>query len=188
MTPTSRMKLAVSAVEPASVTATDMFREHGRYAFRLLRRLGVHEADVDDVLQEVFVVVHRKLSDFDPSRSRRAWLYGICIRLAASHRRTHRNRRELTVDQESEPIDHHAATPLEIVEARKSLAVLDGILSELPDPKREVFVLHVVEDLPMHEVAEALGCPLHTAYTRFYAAKKTFEAAARRARARMSLP
>jgi RNA polymerase sigma-70 factor, ECF subfamily len=188
VTPTSRMKLAVPAAAPASVTATDLFREHGRYAFRLLRRLGVHEADVDDVLQEVFVVVHRKLPDFDPSRSGRAWLYGICIRLAASYRRTRRNRRELTVDQESEPIDLHAATPLEIVEARKARAVLDSMLAELPDPKREVFVLHVIEDLPMHEVAEALGCPLHTAYTRFYAAKKLFEAAVRRARAQTGLP
>ncbi|MBN9165305.1 MAG: hypothetical protein BGO98_49575 [Myxococcales bacterium 68-20] len=169
------------------MTATEMFREHGRYAFRLLRRLGVHEADVDDVLQEVFVVVHRKLSEFDPSRSRRAWVYGICVRLAASHHRTRRNRRELPVEQESEPIDD-AATPLELVEARKKLAFLDRMLAELPEPKREVFVLHMIEDLPMHEVAEALGCPLHTAYTRFYAAKKMFEAAVRRARAQKSLP
>lgn len=182
------MKLAVSTVAPASVTATDMFREHGRYAFRLLRRLGVHEADVDDVLQEVFVVVHRKLPDFDASRSRRAWLYGICINLAASYRRTRRNRRELAVEQEVEPVDRQAATPLEIVEARDARAFLDAMLSELPDPKREVFVLHVIEDLPMQEVAEALGCPLHTAYTRFYAAKKLFEAAVRRARAQKSLP
>ena len=181
------MKLAISTAAPASVTATEMFREHGRYAFRLLRRLGVHEADVDDVLQEVFVVVHRKLSEFNPSRSRRAWVYGICVRLAASHRRTRRNRRELPVEQESEPIDD-AATPLELVEARKKLAFLDRMLAELPDPKREVFVLHMIEDLPMHEVAEALGCPLHTAYTRFYAAKKMFEAAVRRARAQKSLP
>ena len=184
------MKLAVSAVEPVSVTATDMFREHGRYAFRLLRRLGVREADVDDVLQEVFVVVHRKLPEFDPTRSGRAWLYGICVRFAASYRRSHRNRRELPVEDEMEPVDRDAATPLEILETRKSLAALDTMLAELPDPKREVFVLHVIEDLPMQEVAEALGCPLHTAYTRFYAAKKLFEAAARRARARaqMDLP
>jgi len=182
------MKLAVSTVAPAPVTATDMFREHGRYAFRLLRRLGVHEADVDDVLQEVFVVVHRKLAEFDANRSRRAWLYGICINLAASYRRTRRNRRELAVEQETEPVDHQAATPLEIVEARDARAFLDVMLAELPDPKREVFVLHIIEDLPMHEVAEALGCPLHTAYTRFYAAKKLFEASVRRARAQKSLP
>ncbi len=72
VTPTSRINLAVPAASvsvraesgsegaPETLTATDMFREHGRYAFRLLRRLGVHEADVDDVLQEVFVAVHRK--------------------------------------------------------------------------------------------------------------------------------
>jgi RNA polymerase sigma-70 factor (ECF subfamily) len=181
------MKLAVSAAEPASLTATDMFREHGRYAFRLQRRLGVQEADIDDVLQEVFVVVHRKLPEFDATRSGRAWLYGICVRLAASYRRTRRTRRELAVEQQSEPIDD-AATPLEIVEERKKRELLDNMLAELPDPKREVFVLHVIEDLPMHEVAEALGCPLHTAYTRFYAAKKLFEAAVRRARAQKSLP
>jgi RNA polymerase sigma-70 factor (ECF subfamily) len=198
VTPTSRIDLAVPAVTtvsavaiaPARVTATDMFREHGRYAFRLLRRLGVHEADVDDVLQEVFVAVHRKLPEFDPSRSGRGWLYGICLRLAANYRRTRRKRREMHVAQghESEPVDIDAATPLEVVEARKARAVLDSILAELPDPKRDVFVLHVIEDLPMHEVAEAIGCPLHTAYTRFYAAKKLFEAAARRVRAQMSLP
>ncbi len=170
------------------MTATEMFREHGRYAFRLLRRLGVREDDVDDVLQEVFVVVHRKLPEFDASRSGRAWLYGICIRLAANHRRSRRNRRELAVEQKTEPVDLDAATPLEIVEARKARALLDNMLAELPDQKREVFVLHVIEDLPMHEVAEALGCPLHTAYTRFYAAKKMFEAAVRRARAQKSLP
>ncbi|AKV00251.1 RNA polymerase sigma factor RpoE [Labilithrix luteola] len=181
---------SASASAPASHTglATDMFREHGRYAFRLLRRLGVEEADVDDVLQEVFVVVHRKLPDFDPRGSRRAWLYGICIRLAADYRRRQRKRRELRVDQVDEPIDPSAATPLELLEARKTCAVLDGMLSELPDQKREVFVLHVIEDLPMAEVAEVLGCPLHTAYTRYYAARKLFEAAARRARAQMSLP
>lgn len=199
MTPTSRINLAVPAASlseraesgsegvPDTLTATDMFREHGRYAFRLLRRLGVHEADVDDVLQEVFVAVHRKLPEFDPSRSRRGWLYGICLRLAANYRRTRAKRREQPAP-ESEPIDVDAATPLEVLEARKARAVLDTILAELPDPKRDVFVLHVIEDLPMHEVAEAIGCPLHTAYTRFYAAKKLFEAAARRARAQMSLP
>ena len=91
------------------------------------------------------------------------------------------------MEQEREPVDD-AATPLEIVEERKRRALLDGLLAELPDAKREVFVLHVIEELPMHEVAEALGCPLQTAYTRFYAAKKLFEAAVRRARAQKSLP
>ena len=135
----SRIKLAVPAAvttTQAQASATDMFREHGRYAFRLLRRLGVHEADVDDVLQEVFVVVHRKLPDFDPARSGRAWLYGICVRVAANYRRSQRKRRELPVEQESEPVNLHAATPVEILEERKMRAALDRILSELPNPKR----------------------------------------------------
>lgn len=153
-----------------------------------MRRLGVHDADVDDVLQEVFVAVHRKMHEFDPSRSRRSWLYGICLRFAANYRRTRRRQRELSAAHEGEPIDRDTTTPLDVLEARKARALLDVILSELPDPKRDVFVLHVIEDLPMHEVAEAIGCPLHTAYTRFYAAKKLFEAATRRARAQMSFP
>ncbi|MDF2694417.1 MAG: polymerase sigma factor RpoE [Labilithrix sp.] len=169
-------------------TASDIFREHGRYVFRLLRRLGVPDADADDVLQEVFVVVHRKLSDFDPHGSLRAWVYGICVRRAANYRKRQRGRSALPPE---DAIDRAAAdqtAPPEALDARKARAVLETILRGLPDQKREVFVLHVIEELSMHEVAVALECPLHTAYSRFYSARKLVDDGIRRARAQMERP
>ena len=66
--------------------------------------------------------------------------------------------------------------------------ILNAILRGVPDDKRDVFVLHVIEELPMREVADAVGCPLHTAYSRLYAARKLVEDGIRRVRAQMSRP
>jgi RNA polymerase sigma-70 factor, ECF subfamily len=165
-----------------------LFREHGRYVFRLLRRLGVPDADVDDVFQEVFVIVHRKLPELDPRTPLRAWVYGICVRRAANYRKRNRTRREVPTEETIERADTEQTTPSEAVDARKARQILDAILRGLPDQKREVFVLYVIEELPMQEVADALGCPLHTAYSRLYAARKLVEDGIRRARAQMGQP
>ncbi|MDF2696117.1 MAG: polymerase sigma factor RpoE [Labilithrix sp.] len=193
MTPTAHQSSEMAALAAAAPshplvqsTATEVFREYGRFVFRVLRRLGVHDADVDDVFQEVFVVVHRKLPELAPSGSLRAWVYGICVRRAANYRKRRWARREHTTEEEVEHPDVEQFTPVEAIDAGKAREVLENILRSLPDQKREVFVLHVIEELPMQEVADALGCPLHTAYSRFYAARKLVEDGIRRARAQMS--
>lgn len=162
-----------------------IFREYGRYVFRLLRRLGVPDADVDDVFQEVFVIVHRKLPDLDPKAIVRAWVYGICIRRAANYRKRNRARREIPTEHTVEQADVDQATPGEAIDAKKARDILERILRSLPDEKREVFVLYAIEELPMQEIADALGCPVNTAYSRLYAARKLVEEGIRRARAQM---
>ncbi len=174
------------AVVDSKVAA--IFREQGRYVVRLLRRLGVADADVDDVFQEVFMIVHRKLPALDPAASVRAWVYGICVRRAANHRKRKRARREFPTDESADTVDLEQAAPGEALDATKARAMLDAILRELSDEKRDVFVLYVIEELPMREVADALGCPLHTAYSRLYAARKHVEDSIRRLRAQMGRP
>src|SRR5690606_13923988 len=71
----------------------EIFRAHAPFAWRALRRLGVAEADVDDVCQDVFMVVHRKLDAFEGRSSMRTWIYGICARTASDYRRSGRVRR-----------------------------------------------------------------------------------------------
>ena len=168
-------------------TVAALFHEHGRFVFRLLRRLGVADADADDVFQEVFVIVHRKLPELDPAGSLRAWLYGVSVRCAANYRKRQRARREVPTESFTEPSDDEQTTPAEAIDARKARDILEGILARLDDDKREVFVLHVIEELPMQEAADALGCPVHTAYSRFYAARKLVEDGIRRARAQMQM-
>src|SRR4051794_24550066 len=75
-----------------------VFEEHARFVWRTLRRLGVSAADADDICQEVFLVVHRRLAGFDNRSGMRAWLYGICARRASEYRRSAYVRRERVVE------------------------------------------------------------------------------------------
>ncbi len=151
-----------------------VFQQHAPYVWRALRRLGVAESDADDVCQDVFIVVHRKLGTFGGS-SLQTWLYGICLRVASEHRRRPHRRREQVV--EAVPDESVDAPQEDEVERRRALALLDEALDLLDDDKRAVFVLFELEQMPMTEVAEAAGCPLQTAYSRLYAARKIVEGA-----------
>lgn len=165
---------------PAAVPSlAEIFREHAPFVWRGLRRLGVPESDVEDVCQEVFVVVHRKLGDFEGRSSLRTWIYGICVRTASDYRRSGRVRREVVTD--TPPDAPHEGAQHDTVALRQARATLDRILDELDDDKRSVFVLYEIEELTMAEVAEAIGCPLQTAYSRLHAARKVVEAGVARA-------
>jgi RNA polymerase sigma-70 factor (ECF subfamily) len=158
-----------------------IFREHGPFVWRALRRLGVSPSDADDACQEVFVVVYRKLGEYQGRSQLRTWLYGIAVRVAAAHRRRAHARREIATE---EPVGEHAAStanPEGAAADREALAMLDRALDDLDDDKRAVFVLYEVEGLEMPEVAEAVGCPLQTAYSRLHAARKEVERAMKRA-------
>lgn len=166
----------VSPSQPAAAahppTTAQVFAEHGPYVFRTLRYLGVPERDLPDVVQETFVVVHRKLPEFEARSSVRTWLYRICRRTASDYRRKAHVRRESL----REPADEIAAgaltQPAGAIEARQLLL---RALDTLDEDKREVFVLSEVEGLTMTEVIEVLGCPLQTGYSRLAAARKRVE-------------
>ena len=178
---------AVSASAGAGgLTVAQVFRDHAPFVWRALRRLGVREADVEDVCQEVFVVVHRRLADFEGRSSVRTWVYGICVRVASDWRKRAHVRREMLApkDEGSEkeldaPPSSRRGLPRDPgaeVARREARAILDGILDQLDEDKRAVFVLYEIEQLTMNEVAEAIGCPLQTAYSRLHAARKIVEA------------
>jgi RNA polymerase sigma-70 factor, ECF subfamily len=167
------------SARPEVPSLPTIFRDYAPFVWRGLRRLGVPESDVEDVCQEVFVVVHRKLGDFEGRSSLRTWIYGICARTASDYRKSGRVRREVVTDAPPEAAhegDQHDAFAL-----KQARATLDRILDELDGDKRAVFVLYEIEELTMAEVAEALGCPLQTAYSRLHAARKVVEAGVERA-------
>jgi RNA polymerase sigma-70 factor (ECF subfamily) len=158
----------------------EVFRTYSPFVWRVLLRLGVAEADIDDVAQEVFLGVHRNLPRFEGRCSLRTWVYGICHRRAVDYRRRASVRPELYSD---DPPDQGGAASQEqglvISQARAQLAaVLDG----LDEEKRTVFVLFDIEGVAMDEVAEIVGCPLQTAYSRLYAARRKVEATLARLR------
>lgn len=163
-------------------TLAEIFRQYAPFVWRGLRRLGIAESDVDDVCQEVFVVVHRKLGEFEGRSSLKTWIYGICARTASDYRRSGRVRREVIT--EAPPEAPHEGGQHEALALKQARATLDRILDDLDDDKRSVFVLYEIEELTMAEVAEALGCPLQTAYSRLHAARKLVELGVQRAQPR----
>jgi RNA polymerase sigma-70 factor (ECF subfamily) len=160
-------------------TAT-LFRAHAPYVWRALRRLGVREADIEDVCQEVFVVVDRRKGDFEGRSSAKTWVYGIALRTASDYRKRASHRRETLTSEP--PEERSTDDPHEALEARQARAILDRLLDELDDDKRAVFVLYEIEELPMNEVADAVGCPLQTAYSRLHVARAKITEGARRLR------
>lgn len=157
-----------------------LFAEHAPFVCRSLRRLGVAEADLDDMLQEVFLVVHQRLADYEERERTRSWLYSICKRVALAQRRKLSRRRENVTCEL--PDGQTAATQLQSVEDLEALRLGQRLLALLSHEQREVFVLYEVEEMSMLEVAAALGCPLQTAYSRLYKAKKLILAAVEQAR------
>ncbi|MBX3217363.1 MAG: sigma-70 family RNA polymerase sigma factor [Labilithrix sp.] len=178
--------LVPPAVERRSIPDfRPVFREHFRFVCLTLRRLGVRDGDVEDVAQDVFVTVHRKLDTYDPSRPLRVWLFGFCLRAAAAHRRLARHR--LQVQEETAP-ETAADGPLPDAELaadqdrRLVLAALDAI-----DPhRRPVFVMYDLEEFTVAEIAEALSIPVNTVYSRLRVAREEFREQVARLRARSS--
>ena len=157
------------SVEHAPAFA-EVFRTHAPQVWRSLRRLGVRESDIEDQCQEVFVVVHRKLPEFEGRSLLSTWIYGICMRVASDYRRRAHIRREQSTGEP--PEERQSAPQIRDVERAQARALLDAALAGLDDDKRAVFVLYEIEQVAMSEIALAVGCPLQTAYSRLHAARR----------------
>jgi RNA polymerase sigma factor (sigma-70 family) len=151
--------------DPASRISA-LFDAHCGFVCRVLRHHGVHEAALDDAVQDVFVTAYRRWSSFEGRSSARSWLYGIARRIAFRYRRSADARARRFVPAAEAPIEG-VDEPFARAHAAQSLAAL---LHELDADKRTVFVLTELEGMTAPEVAEALGIPLGTAYSRLRAA------------------
>ena len=151
-------------------SVAELFKELAPFVWRALKRLGVAERDVDDMCQEVFVVIHRKLAEFEGRSSIRTWVYGICVRTASDYRNRARVKREMFPDEMPEQLSTNDAH--EALARHQARALLDRVLDDLDEDKRAVFVLYEIEELSMNDVVEAVSCPVQTAYSRLHAARK----------------
>jgi RNA polymerase sigma-70 factor (ECF subfamily) len=157
-----------------------IFREFAPYVVRVLPRMGVAASDLDDVMQDVFVAIHRALPQFEARSSLKSWVYGICIRTCSNYRqRAHRRRERLSG---SVPEVAITTDPEQSLMARRALERLDVALAQLPQPQRAAFVLYEIEELSIQEIAAALDCSKFTIYARLYAARRAVSAALRDAK------
>jgi RNA polymerase sigma-70 factor (ECF subfamily) len=171
---------------PAILTFDAVYEENFAYVWRAARRLGIDASDTDDVVQEVFVVAHRKLAAFEGRAQVKTWLFKILVRVVRHHVRSQQRKpghRPSASERDLEALrDPRGHGPAEAIERADAVRVLDGLLARLDAEKREVFVLAEIEELSSVEIAEILGVNLNTIYSRLRAARQAFEKAVARFR------
>lgn len=172
--PIPRISQLLSFLPTLELDFDKVFAESSPSVWRVLGRLGVAKADLPDVCQEVFLIVHRRLGDYDGRAPVLAWIYGICVRQAADYRKRAYRRHETLGEPVETSVPAEQQRNLELARAR---ARLQAALAELDDGKREVFVLYEFEGLTMKEISGILDCSLQTAYSRLHAARKVVAAA-----------
>jgi RNA polymerase sigma-70 factor (ECF subfamily) len=168
-----------------SVTPTlrDVYDEHFQFVWRSLRRLGVAEQDAKDVVQDVFIIVQRKLPEFRGESKLTTWLFGICMRVARDRRRLAHVRREVaTGDDLGERLADEDVTGM--LERRQAAAILERILDDMPLEQRAVFTLFELEEKRCEEIAELLQIPIGTVYSRLRLARGVFQRGIQRREAR----
>jgi RNA polymerase sigma-70 factor (ECF subfamily) len=173
----------------------DVYRDHFAFVWRMTRRLGVAHSSVDDVVQDVFVVLHRRLPEYDGRVPVRTWLFGILSFVVRDHRRRFRRKDARCVppprDSQSDiALPSADMSPAARAEHAERVALLRHLLDALDDAKRELLVLAYLEQMTVPEIAELLGLNLNTAYSRLRAAKQAFDQlyAAEQARAKRGEP
>jgi RNA polymerase sigma-70 factor, ECF subfamily len=158
---------------------------HAAFVWASLQRLGVRAPDLEDLMQEVFIVVHNRLHTFDPATRMTTWLFGIARRVVAGQRRKAHNHRE-RLAEDDDHVDQRdlGASPEEALSERQTERRLEALLDELDVDKRAVFVMYELEEMPGEEIAEIMGIPVGTVYSRLFAARKELRKALGRQAAR----
>jgi len=163
---------------PSIIVFDHIVKSEGGFVRRCLERCRVPDADLDDALQEVFLVASRRLAEIDGSR-KRAFLRGVAMRVAATRRRTVTRRREVL----SDTFDEHPAERLDperLTELKLARGRFEEILETMTHETRDVFRLVELEECSVSSVARRLGIPVGTANSRLRSARSELTLAARR--------
>jgi RNA polymerase sigma-70 factor (ECF subfamily) len=163
----------------------ELYERYLRYVWRCLRSLGVAESELDDSIQDVFLVVQKRLGDFDGRVSPKTWLYAITIRVARRYRERYRRAyRHDAIGDEHEPELPSTSNTEVTLDHNQRLEYARHALRALDDAKREVFVLAQIEQMSATEIADVTGLGVNTVYSRLRAARLAFAAEIKRMEAR----
>jgi RNA polymerase sigma-70 factor (ECF subfamily) len=177
-----RQALPVEAALAVRVDFRTVFELEGDYVARSLRRLGVRSSDVEDATHEVFVAVHARLGEYDPTRPIRPWLFAFAYRVACAEKRRPHRRMDL-VDEMPEVPDQRGNAD-ELVEQNERRALLLAALDALSPEQRAVVVMHEIDGITVPEIAAAFDIPLNTAYSRLRLGREELARSVRRLRER----
>jgi RNA polymerase sigma-70 factor (ECF subfamily) len=155
-----------------------IYRQYFDFVWSSVRRFGVSPAAADDMVQEIFLVIHSRLHTLENPDALRSWIYSIVRRTVSTHRRSQRSMQASGSALAVEPdARRQPATPLDLAQQSDQVRLLYSLLDELDEPKREVFMMAELDELTAPEIAEVLEIPLNTVYSRLRAARQAFEEA-----------
>ena len=163
-----------------------VYETHFAFVWRSVRRLGVADSAVEDVAQEVFLVVHRRLASFDGRSCIKPWLFAIIVRVVSDARRSLRRkpahlgghaRSDRDVDSVTDP---SAICPQESAVRADAIRTLHALLDRMSDHHRQVFILSELEQMSALDIAAAVNANVNTVYSRLRAARLDFERAVAR--------
>jgi RNA polymerase sigma-70 factor (ECF subfamily) len=156
------------------IDAEALFRAHAPFVAAFLQRLGTPKAEVDDLVQEVFVVAHRKGGYVPGAGKPRTWLAAIALRVSRAGHRSRGRRREGVDEQALDAAVSTVRDPAEALEVRNSLQRVQQALDSLDLEHRAAFVLYEIEGEPCETIASSFGVPVGTIYSRLHHARRRF--------------
>ena len=169
-------------------TFAELYETTFTFVWRSARRLGTPEPNLDDVVQEIFLVAFRRQDEFEGRSSLKTWLYGIVFNVVRAHRRELAKKHPQVLDGERrvdpELLVDGSDDPQERVTKSEAARVVDRFLDGLDEDRRAVFVLAELEQLTAPEIAAVVGVPLNTVYSRLRLARIDFAKATARHQAR----
>lgn len=167
-------------------TVAEVHARHGEFIWKTLYRMGVRSPHLEDVYQEVFLVVHRRLDSYAGHCAITTWLFEVCFRVTAGYRRRAHFRREHLVPDAASVAYVPAPTPTPEREFEKRQAAdrLQDVLASLNVEQRVVFTMFELEGLTCEQIGDTIGVPVGTVYSRLHRARKAFLRALGRQKAR----
>ena len=169
------MRRSTSQAPERGPDLSAIYGERAEFVWLTLQRLGVRDADLEDVAHDVFLIAHRKLASYDGTARVTTWLFGICLRVAANYRRRAHVRLERPMGgAETYERVADSTPPEEILGLREARLRLSAVLDRIDLTKRAVFVMFEVEGLSCAEIATQMGVPLGTVYSRLHGARRAF--------------
>jgi RNA polymerase sigma-70 factor (ECF subfamily) len=170
---------AIAALDDGAVTPSfdEVYANHVAFVWRVLRACGVPAEQLEDAAQDVFVVVHRRLPEFEGRSAITTWLFAIVRRVAARHRRLSAPPLPAPI-AELDPVTE--SDPFAEVARSEAAATIAAILDGMAEERRIVFALVELEQVSVADVARLLGINANTAHSRLRLARAEFTAAYRR--------
>lgn len=161
-------------MDPPHLTLERLYRDHFDFVYRIAKHLGGQALNPEDIAQDVFLVVSRKLESYQPLSRVTTWLYGITINVVRSRRRRARLEALFRAD-ETEAESVAAGPKADVAEIGDAWKIASSVLQRLSGKKREVFVLCELEGLSCKDAAALVGAPEETVWSRLHYARKEFD-------------